>query len=70
MSPMKVRELQVTLGMKMQLMESYGADFTTKTWTFRAPTFYVSAGDHLVISKKDWIKFWDELTAVSENDGR
>lgn len=65
-----VRGLQGALGMKMQLMESAEADFSAGTWTFKAPSFVVSGGEYLIISKRDWMDFWDEAYGCESKASR
>lgn len=60
------RGLQSALGLKMQRMKSLEADFEKATWTFSAPSFTVSGGDYLVISKLDWMLFWDLIASEAE----
>lgn len=55
-----VRGLQGGLNQKMQLLTSQEADFGLHTWTFHAPSFVVTGGDYLVISRDEWNRFWDE----------
>lgn len=61
--------LQSELELKAQLMTSAEADFTAKTWTFRAPSFEVGAGDYLIISLREWRELWDKYSTVGK-DGK
>jgi len=50
---------------EMQLMQSHHADLTSDQWTFEAVSFRASAGDHLIISKRDWEALWRALKTAN-----
>jgi hypothetical protein len=40
-----------------QVLESVEADFEKKTWTFSGETMLVSAGDYLIVPKREFDRF-------------
>jgi hypothetical protein len=59
---MEPEDIQQALSDRMQMMDSWEADFEKKTWTFGGNySFTVSAGQYLIISAKQWDEFWSTL---------
>lgn len=64
---MDLKSVQSYLERDMQLMQSDHADLTEDKWTFTAVNFKATAGDHLIIAKRDWEQLWRALRITSES---
>jgi len=61
---MDLEVIRSELQQRMQSMLSESADLTADTWTFKAVYFQASAGEHLIISKRDWEEAWRAIKSV------
>jgi len=61
---MDLKQVRTYLERDMQTMLSDNADLAEDKWTFQAVDFKASAGEHLIISVRDWNALWRAITTA------